>query len=119
MKVNDLRIGNYVYSEIFDMTIKVEGIIFGGAIQFHRKEYDYIEQVFSFEPIPLAEEWLLRLGFTLDHEQQSFCHRTFVLNDFELIEEMDGRYTYNNIEIKYVHKLQNLYFALTGEELAA
>jgi len=83
-----------------------------------------IENVF---PVALTEKWLLRFGFeeNPNHEHPSF-------DEYRLPQDCDfaiGNYndeywivdfldqTYGSPEIKYVHQLQNLYFALTGEEL--
>lgn len=84
------------------------------------EHYDY------FEGIPLTEEWLVELGFT-EHGQGS---RRFYDGKFEYYIYCDkiGRshfYSFNYqsgeshyiAEIQYVHQLQNLYFALKGEEL--
>lgn len=70
------------------------------------------------EPIPLTEEWLLKFGFEL-----SKTHCTLWMgNGFPFIIEKITDYWWvcdMNITSKvyYVHHLQNLYFALTGEEL--
>ena len=74
------------------------------------------------EPIPLTEEWLVKFGFeeidgflTLDLGSFSGARFIFwygdVLNLFCKSDMMLSK------QIKYVHQLQNLYFALTGEEL--
>ena len=82
------------------------------------------------EPIPLTEEWLLRFGF---HLRDGFSN-TFKLNvekhQYDCSEitysEKEGLLRFSNGQekgatlipyINYVHQLQNLYFALTGEEL--
>ena len=66
------------------------------------------------EPIPLTEEWLVKFGFKF-------------LNGYgfpmfgNYLQKEDGIYWYNVngnfIDIDHVHQLQNLYFALTNEEL--
>jgi hypothetical protein len=63
----------------------------------------------DIEPIPLTEEWLLRLGFN-GWDKGNF---TMVLSNGNFIEF--GYVIAKNI--KHVHQLQNLYFALTNEEL--
>lgn len=82
---------------------------------------DYVVDSDSAYPIPLTEEWLLKLGF---------AHGSFGIDRGELsiiTKGMDEYYengrTYFNSwcilehQPEYVHQLQNLYFALTGEEL--
>lgn len=80
----------------------------------------------QYQPIELTEDWLLKMGFDLLH-----------FGKFRKVYDLlkDSRFGYSdnfglaNIEsavtfgckdfthVKYVHQLQNLYFALTGEEL--
>lgn len=83
------------------------------------------------EPIPLTKEWLLKFGFGkkeypsgvvwhigFNNLTHGYLFDLVWLESPELINApnlpfyKNGRYT-----IYYVHQLQNLYFALTGEEL--
>ena len=70
----------------------------------------------NIEPIPLTEEWLVKFGF----EKEMFSN-DFSFGDFELNFVNDFFEFYygkdNVIKIKSIHQLQNLYFALTNEEL--
>ena len=74
------------------------------------------------QPIPLTEEWLLKFGFvdknyTLELKAK---RKTIVFNWFSKVVstgKRSGYYSRKYRHIKYVHQLQNLYFALTGEEL--
>jgi len=114
MKASELRIGNYVmrYSNIME----VSGV--------HNKDADLIliqpntmvgwrmlySDIFG---IPLTEDWLLKFGF-----EKCTCGG-FMLNKiptkFHLDQDFMHRSSY--VKIAFVHQLQNLYFALTGEEL--
>lgn len=74
-------------------------------------------------PIPLTEEWLLKLGFekTLNQYRIETNVNTRNGNNVPfIILDIDG-FEYDDLrlqtKIKYVNHLQNLYFALTGEEL--
>lgn len=83
----------------------------------------------EFKPIPLTEEWLLRFGFKEciserycdRHEEYEEC--TYYYYDmFKLYYNPElGCFTDDTFEyqfkLKHVYQLQNLYFALTGEEL--
>jgi hypothetical protein len=116
MKANELRIGNLVnYNEggIF----KVIGIHEFGIDCEDEIETTYMEYE-NFKPIPLTEEWLLKFGF----EERMFGwwsdvlflrteNRNGYFYDWQKTNQTTGTY------IEYVHQLQNLYFALTGEEL--
>ena len=119
LKSNDLRVGNYVKGIGYNISWLVEGI---------ESEYIYSSKSWRllncFEGIPLTAELLKYFGFKLvwagsgDGHIYSFGEKC---NKMELINRGYG-FKYNTfnaceIEIKYVHQLQNLYFALTGEEL--
>lgn len=76
----------------------------------------------SYSPIPLTEEWLLRFGFK--KAGTSFIHSCGLKYHSPGIQS--GTTGYGNwfawgikpiYGVRYVHQLQNLYFALTGEEL--
>lgn len=124
MKSNELRIGNLVNN--LNSTYDI-------------KPYDFEEvnqegdMYWTIEPIPLTKEWLIRFGF---EQQGSF----FDVNGHNIdmaISPTDAKfgvsidegldYFYFEYErsglgdqivkINHVHTLQNLYFALTDEEL--
>ena len=71
------------------------------------------------EFIPLTEEWLLKLGFQ-KREGQTYYHlkldKTWVSLDSILV-KWYGNDVGGLTMIDYVHQLQNLFFALEGEEL--
>jgi len=65
------------------------------------------------KPIPLTEEWLMNFGF-----KQWGDKYTFGLKGINIHHRKRGFVLRKSIPIiRYVHQLQNLYFALTGEEL--
>ena len=124
MKATELRIGNYV---MYSSLIQVNGY----------KIAECEDHLDRFKPIPLTEEWLLKFGFkevkryTHDYEEKIYSKSIIVGNENHcetLTISMpfkvgfigdyfsDECYTLN-IDINNVHQLQNLYFALTGEEL--
>ena len=99
MKATELRIGNLVnYNHMSD----------DDAITIEIKNLSIDSNLNNFRPIPLTEEWLLNFGFK---KGVKGWFKTLSNNcKFNLY--MHSKETY-----KYVHKLQNLYFALTNEEL--
>jgi len=109
MKANELRIGNYLNT--------IYGIKRVSDISVDRWCWFLDSKV---EPITLTEEWLLKLGFDFGSD---FIGECFFIefddkNDFFIhIENDKFYYNYDEIEIKHVHQLQNLYFALTNNEL--
>lgn len=113
MTTNELRIGNLVYDEI--EVCKVDAIF----NDFVRVLCDNtVINLFEPKTIPITEEWLLKMGFENNHSSVNF--KTFYNNGFDYRIELysDGKVFFDELrEIQYVHQLQNLYFALTGEEL--
>jgi len=73
------------------------------------------------DPIPLTEEWLIKFGFekTSDNmywvQPDNFMY--FELNNFGIIATFPDSVADFGKRVNNVHSLQNLYFALTGEEL--
>lgn len=92
-------------------------------------------QLWKFiEPIKLTEEWLLKFGAKkLDNKEELDNHYHFGLigssalyvcidNGNNFANEGKALYLihgapYGSFPCKYVHQLQNLYFAITGKEL--
>jgi len=111
MKANALRIGNYVDSEngIGKITCIEEKRV---CVDCDKLTYTPIDIV---RAIPLTKEWLIKLGFKKDSDLNSL----FSLNGINCnTSNMEFTLGSGKIkEIKYVHQLQNIYFALTGEEL--
>ena len=124
MKATELRISNLV-SHIEESNVLVIDSINRESVWVNESpDYHYEMDIELISPIPLTEEWLIKLGFTKDNYH-------FVLNDkcsvtyektgsekgFWYSNDDTDAYCYRLKEIKYVHDLQNLYFALYGEEL--
>lgn len=114
MKANELRIGNWVTATCCYDDKPIRNI-----------EYSQIDCGFEdfLEPIPLTGEWLLKFGF-----EKAYKDRVFKFNDnfgvdfgisifFIQHYKNEVHNSFIRTEIYYVHQLQNLYFALTGEEL--
>ena len=104
MKAEELRINNWVKDENGHYQIKGEHL-----------DEDNFPTIQTWE-IPLTKEWLLKFGF--DEHAIGYYNKDFIIF---LSYSNTGLHQYRlrdfNTIIKYVHQLQNLYFALTGEEL--
>ena len=131
---NELRIGNMVL--VGDKTVQINDFMAQRGINWIYDEDGTPEYIFKeLEPIPLTEEWLVRMGFVKRLEYwEPFVGDAkgawFVRDDlFITILKVNGK-VYRAIatngdefgyvdgpELTSVHQLQNLYFALTGEEL--
>jgi len=116
MKANELRIGNLIY---VDSKLRY---VFGTIYKTIQHNYNTQNSTYSenyeneCEPIPITEEWLLKFGFEVyefdnKENQYRFKDRLIVIRD-------NNFHDYGtSVKLKSVHQLQNLYFALTNEEL--
>ena len=115
MKASELRIGNF-YNQFGNIT-EVDWSVLKDL-----KDAP-IDQLWC-KPIPLTEEWLLKFGFekTLNqYKKLTLSNKIGCDNIPFIILFLDNQYQYDDLRfrtnIQYVHNFQNLYFALTGEEL--
>jgi hypothetical protein len=124
INANELRLGNYHLYHFIDKYDE-------------RKEWDEIYTIapsdiqmladkidMDYSPVPLTKEWLLKASF---RENKGVCYLSIPKIKGELRFENDrnplaaciycgtGRIVLS--DINFVHQLQNLYFALCGEEL--
>jgi hypothetical protein len=151
MTQNELRIGNYVY---YEHTTHVVSGVHGNSvfswwvkdgkpvIEYEAKdssgtqvENPYMDVVRRYEPIPLTEEWLEKLGLIKRNQTEELPEElqqpdidedggiwyTWIKGAFNLEIQENGEIwfeLYSHYKhIKWVHELQNLYFALAEEEL--
>ena len=106
IKANELRIGNRVLFRGKEDTVwRVEDN------NYYTENYGHGVNNKDLEPIPLCDDWLLKFGF------EYISSNRLVYNN-EIVEfTFDGVPMLNGVFVLNVHTLQNLYFALTGEEL--
>ena len=115
MKASELRIGNWVHDDINNLDRKVEAINENGLLKFLVKGCEKAIMIdwshTSFSAVPLTEEWLVSFGFGLCE------HRGYVKREFYICLFFDFYVDMASFRVKHIHQLQNLYHALTGEEL--
>jgi hypothetical protein len=126
--IKGLRINNYY---------ELKGSVLGGGICQLKNLKDFIHigdliESDLVKPIPLTEEWILKFGFykgnisynnaySIELQKTDFYLRPCAFGGFYWGFNKDK----NNLDcelndvlpLKYVHELQNLYFALTQREL--
>ena len=104
LNCNEVRIGNFV-----NMKSKNRFYIIDRGQD--------IDECEDFNPIPLTEEWLLKLGFVKNDFDSHYEKDEFHIEVWE--KDFVFRWNDFNIDINLnsVHRLQNLYFTLTNEEL--
>lgn len=121
MKANQYRTGNLISPKVGDLEhigqiIYISETEIGvNLIDDNFEEYlSYYQDLLieKIEPIPLTEEWLFKFGYDLISENHyAFCgHLIWSIEDRFYCDK-------NGIQIKYVHKIQNLFFELKEEEL--
>ena len=121
MKANELRIGNYIELRCLDKSLSHCKELVEWSVEkynfTHSKDLYYGNDDWEYRPIPLTEEWLLKFGFEfLKGVKGSEFLDCYDYNRFQ-VKNNFGVFFWYHVQIKYVHQLQNLYFALTGEEL--
>ena len=72
--------------------------------------------VADYDPIPLTEERLKEFGFERVPPRSGVAS-SFIKNGIRIDISNSGNAYYKMIGVPYVHRLQNLYFALRDEEL--
>jgi hypothetical protein len=112
MHANELRIGNWVeypggwgYSKVLE--IRKDGDIGGGW------------NLSDYQPIPLSPEILEKCGFEKDYN--GYRLKDHMGLSFSVTKHGDFLACFRDkslgVIVKHLHQLQNLFFALAGEEL--
>ncbi len=115
IKANELRIGN----------LTMQGVV--AEIDRHcfrviNENNESLKSTwFEIDPILLTEDWLVKLGF---EKTMTWTYTIDLLGSLKLVYYLGekgwslGFKNYSDFSnLKYLHELQNLYFALTGVEL--
>ena len=114
IQANELRIRNYV--ELIESPLNPHSAmvkpLFKDYIEIISPSSLQYKNLKDYQPIPLTEEWLVKFGF------KRLGKDTFYLGAIKIHHRKRGfvlakRYR----DVQHVHQMQNLHFALTGEEL--
>lgn len=111
MNPTELRIGNYV--EYANVMCEVRSYSKDGFLQTD----GVTAPITAYQPIEISERWLVKFGFIrqpwgLVKEGLLFKDRNHECKELTLEVGNGFRTT-----VKYIHQLQNLYYAMTNEEL--
>ena len=138
MQANELRTGNYVLDVASNEHRTIYGIthLEGFDVAYvHFKNEFHKPATLLIQPIPLTEDWLKKFGFkkekvsTYDkadyHWIYSFIYNKHYHSDISVAKIKENGELYIFVgegspipnDIKYIHELQNLHYALTGREL--
>jgi hypothetical protein len=123
MNAKEIRIGNWMLP-VGILNISQEPTEITSNIMAQICHLPNAEAV-NFKPIPLTEEWLMKFGFKLTISNKDSGYKQYGINKngFDIMFSIDCNccpecFIENiGIEITYVHQLQNVFFALCGEEL--
>jgi len=127
IKANELRIGNLLTHEQDYMNnmypIDHWQVTSIGAKSFRCKGHSGK----YFNPIPITEEWLLRLGYRYYNGKSSgtMCldyggklYIDFHDRKIQIKSHYESYILYRSLHhVLYVHQLQNIYYSLTGQEI--
>lgn len=122
METREFRIGNTII-DYYGVINTISSILEDGTIMFYNDDRCHISKC---NPIELTEELLLKYGFVAES-----VHNNFIKNGIEIsssqkscntnerfIFYLDGEIPDSfKIRIEFIHQLQNIVFALTGQEL--
>ncbi|MBE4949931.1 hypothetical protein [Chryseobacterium culicis] len=130
----ELRLENLV-TDSSGRIFKVMELL-SGYLRVYSEKKDWLNSqnkaYIDLEPIELTEDWLLKFGFEKHNDGSVSSQYSYGLNpvthDYLIyliwikdpIRSDLPKYPFylnGHFEMKTVHQLQNLYFALTGEEL--
>jgi len=133
MESKELRIGNFIGNKYYPNNLyKVECVLHSSIHYEDVYPWKGTVGVFALDnalPIPLTAEWLQRFGFEFSWMSGRALIQKKIKYDLRFVRpyykdnlgelELDLRNgsTSLNTKVRHVHSLQNLYFALTGEEL--
>lgn len=134
MKIQELRIGNYILMDETPATIvqfNPDNISFFTG--FYKIEPEDYEHPFSLDfdfakPVKITKKLLIRLGFKIGSNEND-CGDYHLLSKFGNFylrpSYLDGYYwgfdddneLNNQNPLKFIHQLQNLYYIITNDEL--
>lgn len=124
LKAEDLRIGNWIHylSNEGKKEVKVSALQFvDGEVRAAFPFKSVLKQSpwYDLQPIQLNSEILEKFGF--EYHNSLLLGERWVIEGKMCIQPKKGRFWFlsNNgeVQLDYLHQLQNLFFALTGEEL--
>jgi hypothetical protein len=116
MRANEFRLGNYIQTDKGDVAVIIrveqDGIM---VAPIDEDDYDY-----HVLPIPLEKDWVVNFGFKPNRYNDEFIKGDLLL-DCEYTDYNTWNVVFKGqcfpIDLKYVHELQNIYYAIFGVEL--
>lgn len=122
MKAEELRIGNFIYYSQSPEIGQPWDIFKANLNDIHSLQVSDSSDI-RYAPIPLTEQWFEKFGGKKTEKNFYRLHSLTNHCDFIKLALMDGEFFWwcdqviVSHSITYVHELQNLFFALTKQEL--
>jgi hypothetical protein len=116
MKANEIRLGNwfkFIGKELPTHILDTDIFQWNEDCWYYELEGGNMLE--KTEPIALTEEWLLKFGYIENNENY-----TWVIENHDVEIDVFARrvgFFYRHHKLQFVHQLQNLFYALTDEEL--
>ena len=112
MNTKELRIGNFVNDT--DDTFHIVSAVYRNGIEMEFNDLRYFIDEDVVRPIPFTEEWILKFGLG---KENGYPYK--FINGFLKIRNGIYFFKYYDLEVDlpFVHQIQNLYFDLKGVEL--
>jgi hypothetical protein len=111
MTTNDLRLGNYLGSNMGMVRVSE---IQKDRLYINEGKYNLCRLIEEVKPISLDTQHLLDFGF-IEEDQNEFYKNGFGI--YKIGENLELSNHDFPIKLKFIHQLQNVFFALTGSEL--
>jgi hypothetical protein len=128
IKTNELRIGNLVSQNgFFGYVYSIESALPKQEQRFSDKDLVTLFDngmttvtIDEINPVPLTAEWLVKFGLNQSNSSENYGSEKICV--FNNLRSVNIHYSFYGCDYefecpRYVHQLQNLYFALTGCEL--
>lgn len=116
INANELRIGNFV-NDVGSQPFQIRPINIADALYAEEKGKHHL----GINAIPITDDWLTKLGFHMFQEFEDGSIANWERGKMSIPQSdlfnIWWQGDYLGITIKFVHQLQNIYFALTDEEL--
>lgn len=133
MKAEELRIGNIVFADAMSELLNEPMVIGGISYEVFLGECAYVSSKYNeggsnllhrhpiciMRPIPVTEDILLKCGFKVVHPEYKDIYAIRNIEYLVGCGDKSGMHWngYQLPKTKYLHQLQNAYYAITGEEL--
>lgn len=130
MDIKELRIGNYVDQASYCGLMRIACLYYDKTYVDLIGPYQTVSGRFDLAgiyPIELTKEWFIKMGFeSIASNVPNLVESTPFDGQRQIrwdsidglaIQTVGSGWIWRLKDIKYVHQLQNLYFALTGKEL--